>query len=55
MDKEKLELYTGYLICHSGFATATGLSAMLAGDIGHDQLTRYLSARTYTSKNLWGS
>lgn len=54
MDKEKLELYTDYLICNSGFATATGLSAMLEGDMSHDQLTRYLSAREYTSKDLWG-
>jgi len=54
MEKEKLELYTDYLICNSGFATATGLSAMLEGDMSHDQLTRYLSAREYTSKDLWG-
>ncbi len=53
MEKEKLELYTDYLICNSGFATATGLSAMLEGDMSHDQLTRYLSAREYTSKDLW--
>ncbi|MFZ2313422.1 MAG: transposase, partial [Methylobacter sp.] len=54
MEKEKLGLYTDYLICNSGFATATGLSAMLEGDMSHDQLTRYLSAREYTSKDLWG-
>jgi hypothetical protein len=53
MEKEKLELYTGYLICNSGFATPTGLSAMMEGDMSHDQLTRYLSAREYTSKDLW--
>ncbi|WP_198328365.1 hypothetical protein [Methylovulum psychrotolerans] len=28
MEKEKIELYTDYLICNQGFATATGLSAM---------------------------
>ncbi|WP_157679571.1 hypothetical protein [Methylovulum psychrotolerans] len=27
MEKEKIELYTDYLICNQGFATATGLSA----------------------------
>jgi len=54
MEKEKLELYTDYLICNNGFATATGLSAMLDGDMSHDQMTRYLSAREYTSKDLWG-
>jgi hypothetical protein len=53
MEKEKLELYTDYLICNSGFATATGLSAMLEGDMSHDQMTRFLSAKEYTSKDLW--
>jgi len=42
MEKIKLELYTDYLICNSGFATATGFSAMLDGDISHDQMTRFL-------------
>jgi hypothetical protein len=27
---------------------------MLEGDMSHDQLTRYLSAREYTFKDLWG-
>ena len=54
MKKENLELYTDYLICNPGFATATGLSAMLDGDLSHDQMTRFLSARAYTSKDLWG-
>jgi len=53
MDKEKTELYTDYLICNQGLATATGLSAMLDGEISHDQMTRHLSARPYTSKDLW--
>jgi hypothetical protein len=53
MEKEKLELYTDYLVCNSGFATATGLSAMLEGDMSHAPLTRYLSAREYTAKDLW--
>jgi hypothetical protein len=54
MEKEKIELYTDYLICNQGFATATGLSAMLDGEISHDQMPRHLSAREYTSKDLWG-
>lgn len=53
MEKEKLELYTDYLISNSGYATATGLSAMLEGDMSHDPITRFLSAREYTSKDLW--
>ena len=54
MEKIKLELYTDYLICNNGFATATGLSAMIDGDISHDQMTRFLSSRAFTSKDLWG-
>jgi hypothetical protein len=33
-------------------ATATGLSEMVDGDVSHDQITRFLSAQEYTSKNL---
>jgi len=53
MKKEYLELYTDYLISTSGYATATGLSAMLDGEISHDKVTRFLSEREYTSKDLW--
>ena len=35
MEKIKLELYTDYLICNNGFATATGLSAMLEEEISY--------------------
>ena len=52
-DKEKLDLYTDYLISNSGYATSTGLSAMLEGDMSHDQVTRFISTRKYTSKDLW--
>ena len=53
MDKEKLDLYTDYLISNNGYATSTGLSAMLEGDMSHDQVTRFISTRKYTSKDLW--
>jgi hypothetical protein len=53
MDKERLELYTDYLISTCGYATATGLSAMVDGEISHDKITRFLSEREYTSKDLW--
>ena len=36
-----------------GAATATGLSALVEGDVSHDQITRFLSAQDYTSKDLW--
>ncbi|MDI1230171.1 MAG: IS701 family transposase, partial [Methylobacter sp.] len=53
MEKIKLELYTDYLICNNGFATATGLSAMMEGGISHDQMTRFLASKAFTSKDLW--
>ncbi len=53
MNKEKLDLYTDYLISNTSYATATGLSSMLDGEVSHDSVTRFLSSRTYTSKDLW--
>ena len=41
------------LLSTFGAATATGLSAMVDGDVSHDQVTRFLSAQQYTSKDLW--
>ena len=52
MDQQKLELYTDYLISSFGATTATGLSAMLSGAISHDGVTRFLSERDYTAKDL---
>jgi len=53
MNKEHLELYTDYLLSTFGYATATGLSRMVAGQVAHDQITRFLSAEEFTSKDLW--
>jgi hypothetical protein len=53
MKRAELELYTDYLISTCGYATATGLSGMLEGEISHDKVTRFLSEREYTSKDLW--
>jgi hypothetical protein len=53
MDKEHLELYTDYLLSTFGYATATGLSRMVEGQVTHDQITRFLSAEEFTSKDLW--
>ncbi len=49
-----LELYSDCLICNAAsYATATGLSAMIDGDVSHDQITRFLSAEKQSSKELW--
>jgi hypothetical protein len=53
MKKEDLELYTDYLISNFGQATATGLSAMVDGQVSHDRITRFLSSNKFTSKDLW--
>ena len=41
------ELYTDYLISGNGYATATGLSSLMEGDVSHDQITRF-----YLNKNI---
>lgn len=53
MNKDYLELYTDYLLSTFGQATATGLSALVNGEVSHDQITRFLSDGEYTSKDLW--
>jgi len=42
-----------YLIAWFWQATATWLSAMVDGQIGHDKITKFLSKADYTSKDLW--
>lgn len=53
MNKQHLELYTDYLLSSFGHTTATGLSRMIEGQVAHDQITRFLSAEEFTSKDLW--
>ena len=53
MKNAELELYTDYLLSSFGATTATGLSAMVQGDVSHDRITRFLSSQDYTSKDLW--
>lgn len=53
MNKEQLDLYTDYLMVTFEYATATGLSNLLDGEISHDTFTRFLSKEEYTSIDLW--
>jgi len=53
MNKELLEIYTDYLITQNHYATATGLSAVLDGEISHDKITRFLKHGEYGSQQLW--
>jgi hypothetical protein len=52
MQKE-MDLYTDYLLSSFGQVTATGLSNLLGGSISHDKITRMLSGKEYSSKELW--
>ena len=47
-----LDLYTDYLLVSFGQASATGMARLLP-DISHDQVTRFLSQRELTDKDLW--
>jgi len=54
MANEKLlDLYSDYLISAFGQTTATGLSAMLNGEISHDSVQRFLAGERQTSVHLW--
>lgn len=47
------EIYSDYLIASFGLTTATGLSNLLDGEISHDKITRFLSSKVKTGKDLW--
>lgn len=53
MKDHLLDIYSDYLISSFGATTATGLSALLEGDISHDQITRFLAGAQRTSADLW--
>jgi hypothetical protein len=53
MNKSMLDLYTDYLICSFGQASATGLARLLDDDISHDSVTRFLASEPKTSAALW--
>jgi hypothetical protein len=48
-----LDLYSDYLISAFGQTTATGLSALLNGEISHDSVQRFLAGERHTSVHLW--
>lgn len=50
---ELLDLYSDYLLSAFGQTTATGLSALLGGQVSHDQIQRFLADRQRTSADLW--
>jgi hypothetical protein len=48
-----LDIYSDYLISAFGQTTATGLSALLNGEISHDQMQRSLAGKVQESADLW--
>jgi hypothetical protein len=52
MDK-LLDIYSDYLIAQNQYATSTGLSHLLDGQISHDKITRLLNSKQLSSKDLW--
>jgi hypothetical protein len=53
MEKQLLDIYSDYLISQNQYATATGLSALLDGEISHDKVTRFLNKEEFDAKDLW--
>jgi len=53
MSKSMLDIYTDYLICSFGQASATGLARLLSNEISHDSITRFLASEPKTSAALW--
>lgn len=53
MNKDLLELYSDYLLSSFTHVTATGLSAMTAGEVSHDRITRFLACEEMDSRALW--
>lgn len=51
--KHLLDIYSDYLLASFSQTSATGLSHLLDGSISHDQVTRFLSQKKQTSKDLW--
>jgi len=47
-----LDIYTDYLLSSFGATTATGLSRLLP-ELSHDQITRMLSQKPLTDRDLW--
>lgn len=51
MKTNHLELYTDYVMVNAtGYATATGLSAMMEGEVSYERITRLLSKQEFTAK-----
>jgi hypothetical protein len=46
-------IYSVYLKSQNHYATSAGLANMFQGKISHDQMTRHLRSKDYSSLSLW--
>ena len=53
MTQDLLDLYSDYLLCTFGQATATGLEQVVQGSVSHDQISRGLGGKQRTGAELW--
>lgn len=53
MELPLLDYYTDYLISSTGYTTSTGLSSLFENKFSHDKITRFLSGKSYASRELW--
>jgi len=53
MNHDLLDIYSDYLLSSFSQTTATGLSRLVDGQLGHDQVTRFLSSEAMDSKAWW--
>jgi negative regulator of sigma E activity len=53
VDKAILDLYSDYVVSSFGATTATGLSALLDGEISRDQIARSLAKQKAGSQEIW--
>ena len=53
MKLDLLDIYSDYLISQNHYATSTGLANMFQGEISHDQMSRHLGSKDYSTSNLW--
>ena len=55
MDKRQMELYTDYLLCNYGYATATGLLSMVHGEVSRQGHAFPIGARIHVERSVAGS
>ena len=53
MNRQLLDFHSDYLLASCGPVTATGWSALVAGRLSHDQITRFPSGPAPTDKARW--